>query len=569
MDVLVVPRFAESAFITQYREDARHAADKQQKARAKRRAEDKEKRDELLEAGVYPHWFDKQEAQRWIDARRFERDLDLERINNGYVRVGGAHKISGHELRNRVSEKGLRSRTTGNQFMELFPSYLPKRGLIRGNWGKSVLLTQTSKVRALDLPYVEGRRDCLGFFRWDTDFVWPSVGAARAAFLTLRDKGIPIPHVLTGLVLPTGEFVRPHALRGLPYGSGVMADPNRKGFRKAALAFYHDVYLGMCEAMLEVGCDPSAPAATMQTKNPLSPELCTVVLQDDDWRSLTEIGRDLKKRLRRDVLIRQAAAVQSGLEIKASNEIFETYRRAALECLRTWMWSGDPAYVDAMSSPDRGALQYYVHQHLESISVSAEIDTDLTAVRGKVAQYAVDNWDPSKSSSKRKGEGALLHVVASMTKKESQAAGARYSAEQKKRVAMEKISAALESFHRAGDQPPSVRKLAKAAGVSPDTVQSRRDEVAELVSLLWVSGVRNQSKDKKDRFYPVDREEEAETVLKLPSPATMAVVVVGVASLGHVPPGLGLAVVGDDDALPLPRCASEFTFDPDADTSEE
>ncbi|MEF3134586.1 hypothetical protein OS035_24325 [Rhizobium sp. 268] len=567
-DVRVVPQFAESDFIARYQDDKRRAAQEQHRSRQKRREADARRRAARKAAGVEVHWLDEQEAQHWADVSRYEHELDLERINNGYVRVGGGKKISGYELAPRVSEKGLRSRTfTGNKFMELFPSWLPKRGKIRANWGKTVLLTHTSKVRALDLPAVEGRRDSLGFLRWDTDFVWPSVEAAKAAFLKLRDKGIPIPHVLTGLLLPTGEYVRPHALRGLPYGQSVMADPTAKGFRKAPLKLYKDVYLGMCEAMLEVGCDPGAPATTMQTKNPLSPELHTVILQDDDWRPLREIAPCLKRGLRRDLLIREAAAVQSNLSIQASNEIFETYRRAALECLRIWMWSGDLAYTEAMSSPDRGALHDHVHQHLQSIAVSAEIDTDLTAIQAKVAQYAADNWDPSKSSSKRKGEGALLHVVTGMTRKDSQAAGGRYSAEMKKHAAMEKIRAALETMATSGDEPPSVRRLAKAAGVSPDTVQSRKSEVAEVVASLWVEGVRNRSNVKKDQTYPVgEGEEEATAAGKAPCVRDTSSVD---EALSHQYPLRTQIGSVDDDGLPSQRDVSEFIFDPDAEQDED
>ncbi|NTF31790.1 hypothetical protein G6L88_06860 [Rhizobium skierniewicense] len=501
MDVFVVPHFAESDFILKYRADTKRAADKRQRRRVKRRQADKKKREELAEAGVVEHWFDKQERERFLAINEYERDLDILRIERGYVRVGGSRKISGIKLAEQVSEKGLRSRTfDGNQFMEMFPSYLPKRGLIRANWGKSVLYKLKSKVIALDLPYVEGRRDSLCFLRWDTDFVWSSVAACKTAFLGLRERGIPIPHVLTGLLLPTGEYVRPHALRGLPYGQGVMANPDAKGFRPAPLKLYTDVYYGMCEAMLELGCDPGAPATTMQTKNPLSPELHTIVLQDDDWRSLTEMAPSLKRGLRRDKLIRQAAAVQSGMSIEASNEIFETYRRAALEYLRSWMWSGDPAYTESMASPDREGMLHHVQAHLSSISVSSEIDQDLSKIKAKVSQYAVDHWDPTKAVAKRKNEGALAHVVVGMSTKASQAEGGRYSARMKKDAALEKIKNALESFVAAGEKPPSVRKLAKAAGVSPDTVQSRKSEVAELVACLWLEAVRNRSNVKKDGF---------------------------------------------------------------------
>ncbi|MBY5873753.1 hypothetical protein HFN53_17180 [Rhizobium leguminosarum] len=569
MDVLVVPRFAESDFISGYREDAQRAADKRQRDRAKRRATDKDRRDELAEAGVFEHWFDKQERQRWLDMSRYERDLDIQRIEHGYIRVGGGKKISGHELASRVSEKGLRSRDVKSTFMELFPLYLPKRGKLRANWGKSVLLAQTSKVRALDLPYVEGRRDSLCFLRWDTDFVWPSIAACKAAFLKLRDKGIPIPHVLTGLLLPTGEYVRPHALRGLPYGQGVMANPDADGFRKAPLKLYNDVYLGMCEAMLEVGCDPSAPATSLQTKNPLSPELHTVVLQDDDWRPLRDIAACVSRGLRRDKLIRQAAAVQSKMDIKASNEIFEVYRRAALECLRAWLWSGDPAYNEAMSSTDRGALHDHVHRHLQSIEVSKDIEQDLTAIQAKVAQYAADHWDPAKAVTKRKNEGALAHVVVGMTTKSAQAEGGRYSAKVKKDVALEKIRVALESFSTAGGEPPSVRKLAKAAGVSPNVVQTRKAEVAQLVASIWAAGVTNRSNVKKDGFYPVDREEEEGSVVESALPTSVANDVVGVICLRYIPSALGLTVFGDDDASPRALRASEFPFDPDAAIYEE
>ncbi len=502
-NVRVVPQFAEADLIDRYRDDKRRAAVRKEREREIRRNYAAMRRAAEAAAGKQVHWIDAQQKTYWIEVAQYERDLDRERIENGYLRIGGNKKISGYQVAPRVSEKGLRSRTCKNRFMELFPTWLPKRGKIRGNWGKSVLLRQCSKIRALDLPYIEGRRDSLGFLRWDTDFVWPSVDAAKAAFLKLRERGVPIPHVLTGVVLPTGEFVRPHALRGLPYGSSVMADPQREGFRKAPLKLYQDVYYGMCEAMLEVGCDPGAPAMTMQTKNPLSPELHTVVLQDDDWRPLKEIAGCLTRGLRRDKLVRQAAAVQSGLSIVASNEVFETYRRAALECLRAWHWSGDPAYRHAMSSVGRGTLHDYVHQHLQTIEVSTEIDQDLAAIQAKVSQYAADRWDPTKIQPRRKNAGALMHVVQGMPTKDRQAAGGRYSASMKVLAALEKIRVALEMFSTSGDQPPSVRKLAKAAGVSPDTVQARKKEVAELIASLWPVGVRNRSKDKKEETFPL------------------------------------------------------------------
>lgn len=430
---------------------------------------------------------------RWTELKQQQRAQYSDnpvgfRLKYGYHRDDHA-ELSGHWVRP-VSEEGLRSNTLGSKAAEMWPALVNKASTLRTNWGKSCLRILGSKLLALDQPYVEGNRTMLGFIRIDTDRVWPSPYAAQLAFEeAARDGKIACaPHFLVGLQLRDGSFIRPHAIWLLPYGSAVLNKSDSDGFRRQPLDLFRKVYLGLCEALLDLGADPAAPATTQQVKNPLSPEWHTVCPQDHRFPSLSEHAEYVNTRTSREKLTRAAAEIQSGLGLTASNEAFNAMQDLAFKTMRQWHFDSDNLYWESMRSGNRKGLVDRLHVVLEGIAVYSSgsrrqrrVDVSTALLRAKVADFTVYNWDHRRMQRPGVKNGRLKHVVAGMTMTEARQEAGRYAASARADKTLETM---VEAYDAMSVEMSDVSKkgLARLSGLGLTTVKRRWADMEAVIS---------------------------------------------------------------------------------------
>lgn len=455
--------------MTRFREDAVRAAQQKSADRARKLSARGRRKSKPL---TY-------DAETFAQRARDTADLIRLRLEKGYRRFGD-RKLSGHYVGPK-HEMGLRSETLKSMAAELFPALVPSAKKLRTSWGKTELETLGTKLFSMDEPYIEGNRQFLGFIRIDTDRVWRSIEECRSFYEALVSDGkiaCP-PHFLVGLRLRDGSYVRPHAIWLLPYGEAVWNSPGHPQWRREPVELFKGVYYGLCNALLEAGADPAAPATSQQVKNPLSPEWLTICMQDSHFPSLTEHAEYLDMSSRRENLIRKAADVQTGLEIAQSNMLFNTLQRAAYDTLRKWHFDADPDYRDAIQSGRRGRLADSLHIALSDRIREMDLseirikDTGLELMIAKVADYAVSSWDPMKAFRSGSSRGVIRHIVEGMkTVRERYQAGAAYATSCKKTKALDAMLAAVRRMNADGEVITK-SAVARESGVSRKTVITR------------------------------------------------------------------------------------------------
>lgn len=464
--------------MTRFREDAERAAQRKSADRAKKlsaRGRQKSK----------PLTYD---AEFFARRARDTADLIRLRLEKGYRRFGDK-KLSGHYV-GPVHEMGLRSETLRSMAAELFPALVPNAKRLRTSWGKTELETLGTKLFSLDEPYIEGNREFLGFIRIDTDRVWRSVAECRSFYEGLVDDGqiACAPHFLVGMKLRDGSFLRPHAIWLLPYGGAVWNAPGHPQWRREPVDLFKSVYYGFCNALLEAGADPAAPATSQQTKNPLSPEWTTVCMQDSHFPSLDEHAEYLDMNSRRETLIRKAADVQTGLEITQSNMLFNALQRAAYDTLRKWHFDADPDYRDAIKSGRRGRLADSLHvalservREMDTADLKMK-DSAIELMVAKVADFAVSAWNPRKASRTGSSRGAIRHIVEGMKSvKERRQAAATYATSRKMEKTLDAIRKAVQRMIAEG-KAITKSAVARESGLSRPTVTARWNDLETALS---------------------------------------------------------------------------------------
>lgn len=485
-----------------------------------------------------------------------------------------------------VVEDGLRSEEyKGVHYttLERWPSLVPRRAKLRTSKGNTALVESRSKLLSLDEPYVEGNREMLGFLRLDTDRVWDSVEQCVEAFRHVaREHGCACPpHLLVGLVDAKGRYWSPHAIWLLPYSGkdtpeaagAVLNKPRAKGFRPGPLNLFKGVYYGLVAAHAHLGSDPNAPATTQQTKNPLSPYWTTVVVNDDITPTLSEHAEYLDLSATKEKLVREQVRIQTGLDLAASNSLYNTLIKACFTMMSTWHKTGDRDYADCLAAGRFGSLADRLHSEIEAMDMG-----DLRDKRGRrigkgmiatalahAADAAVDRWDPSRLDGKV-NRGYLMHECEGVgTLKGRQAIGAAHASSARKTAADVRLHEALDLMMVEG-QDITKKAVTRVSSLSYNTVKSKWAQVeARLL------GVSNQCIVKKHPACPVvpDQNERAAPVVTSPEASTVAPWILS--------PGLSVLLPAStypsDPRLPEPGgygdgdtdCGDPgYTFDPDA-----
>lgn len=435
-------------FETRYAEAQRRAAE----VKAKR------KRDGGHRAAVAPDFDAARFRQKAFELRLAVRD----RLKNGYV-LPFDQTIAGRWRRAFV-EEGLRSED--NTILKQFITLVPKGGKARASNDKATLDVQSrSKLLTLDYPYIELNKEFLGAIRIDCDGVYASPGHLIGE-LEERVRGgkIPcLPHIIVGDLLDDGTYHRPHFIFLLPPGTAVWKSDDKR-CRRDIVRLFLGVFNGLTKALLPLGADPAAPATTMRMKNPLSPIWHTLTPNRHTMPTLSEYAEWVDTKSSREALIRQAAAVQSAMGLKASNIAFNTLRERATALLIEWHFNADERMKGS-----RGALADHLHNALEEHARTMELeDVRLSYVIAKVADRMAMDFDPAKLQG-GKNRQRLLHVVEGMRNvADRQRAGAEYSQETRRKRSLEKLVAAYAAMLDRSETL-SPERLATRAGVSRST----------------------------------------------------------------------------------------------------
>lgn len=379
----------------------------------------------------------------------------------------------GGRVRQPFKEMGLRSED--DAVLKYFVTLVPKGGKARASDEKANLGVQCkSKLLTLDYPYIELKRQFMAALRVDCDGVFHTPEACLFLLTeAVRDGRIPcLPHIVVGDLLDTGQLSRPHLIWMLPQGAAVWRSDDKR-CRQQPIQFFDAVARGLAAALVDIGADPCAPTMTGRMKNPISPFWHTITPNSDIWPTLSEYAEYVDTGISRSVLVRKAAAVQSGLGLTPSNRIFDALRSEGQRLLAEWHFR-----ADSRMKGSRAVLADHLHEALAAFAKhSGSSEEGVSYVTAKVADHLASHFDPAKLEGKAVNRGKLLDVVNGLkTVTERQVAGGQYSGKAKGVSTFEKLLAAYRGLRSSGT-PITQTALARASGISRRTVISRWTEV--------------------------------------------------------------------------------------------
>jgi hypothetical protein len=187
----------------------------------------------------------------------------------------------------------------GSPSLARMAALYPRKGMVRGGNDKEALLETTSKLLALDSPYVELNRMWAGCITIELDSVWRSAAELRAKLLSIFGARM-MPNLIVGRYTRDGLFARPHLIWILKVPVYYNAfrewtDPNTgevksvgdEDCRTGPIGKYHAVQRSLVSMLLPLGADPGC-FNIWKPKNPLSPFWSTIIANDDHWASLDE-----------------------------------------------------------------------------------------------------------------------------------------------------------------------------------------------------------------------------------------------------------------------------------------
>lgn len=437
-----------------------------------------------------------------------------ERLKKGYELAFDQH-IAGR-WRKAFREEGLRSEE--NPILKLFVTLVPKGGRARASNDKATLDIQSrSKLLTLDYPYIELNKQFLGAIRIDCDGVFSSPKHLLLALEeSVREGKIPcLPHIIVGDLLDDGTYHRPHFIFLLPPGTAVWkADDPR--CRRDIVRLFLGVSNGLTKALIPLGADPAAPATTMRMKNPLSPLWHTMTPNQHTMPSLSDYAQHVDTGSSREALARQAAVVQSGMGLKASNMTFNMLREQAVRLLVQWHFTADKRMKGS-----KAALADHLHIALEEHANTMEMeDARVSYVVAKVADRLAMDFDPAKLQG-GKNRQRLLHVVEGMTNvRDRQRAGADYSHGVRRERSLEKLVTAYAAMLERSETL-SPERLASLAGVSRSTAYRHFSACQQICASGCIDkkgGIRpnteNPEKTKAETTTAISMDRKAEAATK-------------------------------------------------------
>lgn len=433
----------------------------------------------------------------WLDAhlarKREQKAMVAARLAVGFVHEDKGQVVAGRRHDDFV-EEGLRSPHLGLAG-HLFVKGCRKAPNLRGGSSKSVMMDLgTDKILALDAAYIEGNRAMISLIRIDLDMTFPSTDhAIRALEQVVADGDLPcLPHLLVGDVgharirskdedghevetFHSNALIRPHAW--IILRDAVNAGPN--GRAKPRHTFV-GVFRGVCKALLHLGADPLASPFLVRGKNPLSPYLWSMNLNDDIYPDLNQWSDWVDSRVPAETLSRMAAEKRSGLDPKASNTAFTALQTTAFQILRDMHRAGDETYLAAVQDEiDTDAIEDILRERMPLKSMERDPSWSEGAaekIYEQVVAFASGKWDPAKADRKMTTRGTMLHETGGMTTRAKQSASGKRTAGMKADTALTSLVEAYRAVVATGKKPTKAA-VARTAGVDEKTARRRWNEV--------------------------------------------------------------------------------------------
>lgn len=310
----------------------------------------------------------RKEAEKWAGVRR-ERSAEIrDRLRFGFFYQGasatGGGKIAG-EIVGKFSEffgEGILRSRLGSPSLARMAALYPRVGDLRAGYDKEALLTTTSKLFALDAPYVELNRKVAGCIVVDLDSVL-RVAEFREALLALLGPR-RMPNLIVGRITRDGFLSRPHLIWILkkpvwyePYKEWTDPDTDEacssgdKRCKTKPIAKFNNVQRGLTQLLLPLGADPGCHNI-WKPKNPLSPFWTTIVANDDTWHELGDFDqiKGWPERVDEHALEEAAAKMRAeatGATPTASNLAWKTVGHEIEPLARLQLAVRDRDFIDA------------------------------------------------------------------------------------------------------------------------------------------------------------------------------------------------------------------------------
>lgn len=383
----------------------------------------------------------------------------------------------------RATGRVLRSET--HPILKRFVQTLPKRGRLRVGRDKTVIsVVALSKLISLDWEYVEGNREFLAWIRIDLDAAFLSFASlenklrARVSAKTLAC----MPHIIVGAICPiTGMLLRPHLIFMLPRGHEVWKSADSR-CRRDPLRLFDGVARGIAASLMHLGADYRAPSMSMRVKNPCCEKWSVSTPNDAVFPSLDQWKKFVPWKVRDEELARSAAQFSSGLELKASNELFNELAPYGRSIMRKWNVDQDPILSHEWEVR-RDRLQSLLE--LRAVSIGIEALSSRKQTR-KMATWLVDHFDPDKCG---KAHGAARHLIdTSMSTAERQKVGGAYAAGVRSANRTKTLGQAAVRLATRGVKL-TMRAVAGEAGASLSTVQSNWASISACYTSVAVKKV--------------------------------------------------------------------------------
>jgi hypothetical protein len=281
-----------------------------------------------------------------------------------------------------------------------------------------------------------------------------------------------LPHKVVGHINGARQLVRPHVWVLFAPGNALWYDRSDLRCNISAMWLYDYVGLGIVDRLRNIGADPAAMGDPLRGKNPLSPLWSAWTVNATDFRSMKEYAEVFGIGRGRDVQIREAAEIKSGLGTLSSNLLFTELRRTAWSVLKDWASIDDPQYLEALS--DRGILADLLEQRMgpEARRTFDAKPTQVMAVLRRVVVYAAGDWDPKRTEVKQVVRGALRgQLEKRMNLHERQSAGGKHSGKVRVERSVEAIGRAIMEAKEAGEKITKA-SIARRASTSRPTVHA-------------------------------------------------------------------------------------------------
>ncbi|MBR0994314.1 hypothetical protein JQ580_26690 [Bradyrhizobium japonicum] len=310
-------------------------------------------------------------AQAARDARKFAdeaRDLKQEtrdRLQYGPYFKGGRvagevvpemHEYLGAEIGNNRSR-------TGSPSMARIAALSPRKGRTRAGYEKDVLFETTSKLFALDAPYVELNKKIIGCIVVELDSVLRPEQFRERLLEILGPRCMP--NLIVGRISESGFLVRPHLIwllkkpvwndqrREIVHPvTGEITQIGDKRCKTKPIRKAHVVQRCLTQLLLPLGADP-AMTNMWKPKNALSFFWTTLITNDDHFYGLTDFEQNIigwPSKVDEHAMAETAADMRAkakGVSGKASNLLWRTVGHIIEPMARDRMRDSDPEFIKA------------------------------------------------------------------------------------------------------------------------------------------------------------------------------------------------------------------------------